>query len=104
MNVKYQLDASGRRVVEVHDLSASRYQEFRDAIVRQFDLQVAGELVQGMDEAFQDFSHNEAILGIEWDIWSGFIVVARNDQAEELLESIGRFLEHCLHDSDGKRD
>lgn len=63
-----------------------------DRIVNKFGLSPAGELIVGLDEMFRDYTDGPNVIGLEWDNWSGFIVVAKNADAEALVRSIAKFL------------
>ncbi|MFN9626467.1 MAG: hypothetical protein ACK6AT_09455 [Planctomycetota bacterium] len=63
-----------------------------DRIVNKFGLSPAGELIVGLDEMFRDYTDGPNVIGLEWDNWSGFIVVAKNADAETLVRSIAEFL------------
>ena len=85
-------DASNRLTYEVFDLDSSRYAMTCDRIVNKFGLSPAGELIVGLDEMFRDYADGPNVIGLEWDNWSGFIVVAKNADAETLVRSIAEFL------------
>lgn len=41
---------------------------------------------------FRDYSDGERTVGLEWDIWSGFIVVAKDSESETLVRQIAEYL------------
>ena len=88
----FHYDASNRLTYEVFDLESDRYPVTCDRIAKKFDLSAAGELVVGLDEMFRDYADGPNLVGLEWDNWSGFIVVAKNPGAEALVRSIAEFL------------
>ncbi|MBX3416231.1 MAG: hypothetical protein KF851_01405 [Pirellulaceae bacterium] len=90
----FHYDASNRLTHEVFDLESDRYPETCDRIVNKFDLRAVGELVIGFDEMFRDYTDGQNLVGLEWDNWSGFIVVAKSPGAEALVRSIAEFLGH----------
>lgn len=92
MNGKFSRDASGRATFDAGDVPVQDYKKIRNYVARRFRLQQHGNAVQGLDEVFQDFRSGDAIIGIEWDCWSGFILVAKTAQAEPLIEAIGNHL------------
>ena len=63
-----------------------------DRIVNKFGLSRAGELIIGPDKMFQDYTVGQNVIGLEWDNWSGFIVVAKKADTEALVRSIAEFL------------
>jgi hypothetical protein len=85
-------DAGNRLTYEVFDLDSSIYALTCDRIVNKFNLSPAGELIVGLDEMFRDYTDGKNVIGLEWDNWSGFIVVAKNADAEALVRSIAEFL------------
>lgn len=89
---RFHRDASNRLAYEIFDLNSDAYAKVCNDIVRQFDLSPASELVTGLDEISRDYSDGRGVVGLEWDNWSGFIVVAKNFEAEALVRSIAQFL------------
>ena len=55
-----------------------QYKPAKKAISKQFGLIHFGVTINGSDEAFQNFLKGSKRIGIEWDIWSGLIIVAKN--------------------------
>ncbi len=92
MPPKFHRDASGRLTFELSQVPSDRYQEMCREIADHFGLAAIGEPVSGLDEIFQDYSADHGIIGIEWDTWSGFLVVAKVPAAEELLRGIADYL------------
>ena len=89
---EFSRDASDRLTFEVYSLNADRYAQTCKRIARKFRLQPATELVVGLDEMFRDYTDGTRIVGLEWDNWSGFVVVAKEPDSESLVRSIGDFL------------
>ncbi|MCE3018929.1 MAG: hypothetical protein ACK56W_02660 [Pirellula sp.] len=85
-------DASNRLTYEVDALESVRYATICDRIVNKFDLSPAGEMVIGLDEMMREYTDGRNMIGLEWDNWSGFIVVAKNAGAETLVRAIAEFL------------
>ena len=90
---KFGRDASKRLTYEIYPLESGDYAKIRQQLIKKFALKSIDEAVVGFDEIFQDFYHGDVVIGIEWDIWSGFVVVAKNPEAEELVKKIGCSLE-----------
>ena len=78
-------DASGRLCFEIHDADSMEYESVVNRLVRRLHLKPLGELVVGFDEMFRDYSDGQHTIGLEWDCWSGFLVVARTPDAEVLV-------------------
>jgi hypothetical protein len=62
-------------------------------LVDTFSLAPDGELVVGLDEIFRDFRRGDQVVGIEWDVWMEFMVVAKSPSAESLVREIGSWLD-----------
>lgn len=89
---KFSYDASGRLCFEIFEVEADQYVPLLREVVGEFELKGNGKEVHGLDEVFCDYFRGSQVVGIEWDNWSGFIVVAKNEDAESLVREIGRFL------------
>src|SRR4051812_6720559 len=61
-------------------------------LAEKFGLRPHGRLIEGLDEIFQDYDRDGNIVGLEWDIWMGFTVVAAHPEAEPLVREIGEYL------------
>ena len=85
-------DASDRLTFEVFDAPADSYPELCEKVVRRFKLTPANQLIVGLDEMFQDYASGDFVVGLEWDNWSGFIVVAKSPECEPLVREIAAFL------------
>ena len=46
----------------------------------------------GLDEMLRDYTKGSLCIGLDWDFWSGFIVVAKTPESEPLVESNAVFL------------
>lgn len=86
-------DASQRLTIEFFQIEADSYQKITQIVVNQFQLVPVGELVVGPEERFQEFQHQRKVVGLEWDFWSGYIVVAKTKSAEKLVRKIASFIE-----------
>jgi hypothetical protein len=74
-------DASGRLTFEMFRAPADSYRAIRDAIVATFHLSPHGALAtNGWEIVFRDYQRGEQVVGLEWDNWTGFTVVAANGQ------------------------
>jgi len=49
-------------------------------------------VTNGYDIVFQDYRRGEQILGLEWDNWTGFTVVAKSSASEPLVREIAAWL------------
>ena len=89
---KFHRDASNRLSFEIHDADPLQYPELAATVASQFNLTPVGDLIVGLDEMFHDYTDGSLCIGLDWDNWSGFIVVAKSPESESLVESIGAFL------------
>ncbi|MEQ8854122.1 hypothetical protein [Gimesia sp.] len=86
-------DASRRLTIDFYDIDSLRYPTITKSVVRLFQLEPAGELTIGLYEMFQDYQCERQIVGLEWDPWPGYIVVAKTESAEDLVREIGAFIQ-----------
>ena len=88
----FHRDDSDRLCFEIHAVASLEYANMATAVAKRFELKPMGDLVVGLDEMFRDYTDRCSIVGLEWDIWSGFIVVAKTLESETLVNGIGEFL------------
>lgn len=86
-------DHSGRLCYEIGNLPSDAYSAKKKEIVKKFGLIPFGITIAGLDEIFKTYIKGFSRIGIEWDIWSGLIIVAKNKRAESLIWDIGRYFE-----------
>jgi len=77
---------------EFEKIKNNTYKEITNLVVKKFELSPENELVVGLDEILQNFKSGEAIIGLEWDIWSGYIVVAQNKESESLATEVANYI------------
>ncbi len=85
-------DASGRLTFEMFDVDSSDYPKYATRVVDVFDLSPTSELVIGLDQMFRDYTDGKTTVGLDWDIWSGFMIVAKSPSAEPLVRKLGAYL------------
>ena len=85
-------DTSNRLNFEFEKIESSSYAFITKAVVEKFGLEIASKLVQGFDEVFQDFKQGDKVVGLEWDIWSGYMVVAKRTVSEPLVREIAEYI------------
>ncbi|MBI3821314.1 MAG: hypothetical protein HY289_01395 [Planctomycetes bacterium] len=82
--------ASGRLAFSLGRAPADSYQSMCQAVAAEFGLSPQPGLVSnGYDIVFQDYSIGELVVGLEWDNWMGFTVVAQTTESEPLVQEIG---------------
>jgi hypothetical protein len=89
-------DFSGRLTYEIHSFPSESYTSMKKEIADKFGLLPFGITINGLDEVFQTFIKGFKRIGIEWDIWSGLIIVAKNKKSETLVEEISKYLEETV--------
>ncbi|MFC6633707.1 hypothetical protein [Microbulbifer taiwanensis] len=89
-------DFSGRLCYEINDFPLEKYNETKSSLVKKFGLFPFGITIYGLDEVFQCYIRGLKRVGIEWDVWSGFIVVAKSKRAENLVINMARHLESTI--------
>jgi hypothetical protein len=86
-------DNSNRLSFDFDKIEGALYRKVTDTVVSVFCLEVASKKVTGFDEIAQDFKRGSAALGLEWDNWSGYTVVAQTTSAEPLVREISGYIE-----------
>ncbi len=87
---------SNDRLTFALEVEASSYAKLVDKAKARFDLSPACDRVDGLDEIFQEFTQGKLRVGLEWDNWTCFTIVAKSPASEGLAEDIARFLALCL--------
>jgi hypothetical protein len=88
---KLHRDASNRLFASF-DAEASSYGRLVARVSDEFGLQALGSRIEGLEEIFQDYAQGGLKVGLEWDVWMGFQVVAKSPESEALVTAIARFL------------
>lgn len=92
---QFHRNHSGQLTFEMSNVPARSYAEMCADISSRFRLNARGGLVSDLVEVvFEDYGWGELRIGLEWDIWSGFIVVAKNPDSEQLVRDIADYLSH----------
>ena len=90
-------DSSNRLTYDFSKIEIKHYLKVTKKIIQHFKLEESGQLVNGLDETFQDFKLGRFIVGLEWDIWSGYIVVAKNIESETLVKDIASYVNEVFY-------
>jgi len=85
-------NTSHQLTIDFNKIEAKMYSKITSDIVRKYDLEMSNKLVTNLNEKFQAFKFGAAIIGLEWDNWSGYIVSAKNKEAESLVKEIAAFI------------
>ena len=90
---QFYRDASGRLTFEMFRISIQSYPSICSAVVANFKLVPNNALItNGYDIVFQDYSCADQVVGLEWDNWTGFTVVAKSQGSESLVQDIAAWL------------
>lgn len=89
---RFQRDASGRLTFNLFRVSCGSYRVICEAVAAAFGLSPETSLTDGPDVVFQDYRLCDQIVGLEWDNWAGFTVVAKNPASESLVRDIATWL------------
>ena len=92
MKIEKRRDASKRLTVEIYSIEIENYIFLTSKIAEKFNLTPSSELIHGLDETFQDYTDEIHTIGLEWDIWSGYIIVAKDQKSEKLVNDIFNWL------------
>lgn len=90
--IKYFRDASGRLTHSRSDIDSLLYPAVCKKLMEKFQLRASSELIVGLDEMFQDFTDGNAVVELAWDVWSCFMVTAKEPSAEALVQNLSEFL------------
>ena len=88
MNIMKDRDASRRLTLSIDSVDATSYNFITSKISDKFNLTHSSRLIIGLDETFQDFTNQKYTIGLEWDIWLGYIIVAQDKKSEVLVNEI----------------
>src|SRR5262245_44092850 len=89
---RFWRDASGRLTYDTSWVSAAAFPAVCHAVADAFALAPDGPLLIGPDQMFWDFRRADQVVGLDWDIWMGFMVVAKTDGCEPLVQDIASWL------------
>lgn len=85
-------DSSNRFAFEMSDEPASTYKDWCNKIRNEFNAKPIGIKISTFDELFQDYKIGNVQIGIEWDNWSGLIVVEKSGDSEKLIRKIAEYI------------
>ena len=89
---QFSRDASNRLVFEMFCVPCRSYDDIVEELRTAFNLVPVGPGIDVWDIVFRDYQREGAVVGLEWDNWLGFIVVAKSPAAESLVNEIGAYL------------
>lgn len=95
-------DASGRLTFDWFGVDSGEYPATCHAIAETFGLTLAGELIIGPESMFWRFQRGEQLIGLDWDIWMGFMIVACSESTEALVRDIAAWFDLVDRPSPGR--
>jgi hypothetical protein len=88
-------DASGRLTFEMFNISGESYTAICRDVAEALQLEQTGILITDfLSFLSQDYRRGPEVVGLEWDNWSGFMVVAKTPESEPLVEAVADWLLH----------
>jgi len=90
--VGFWRDSSGRLTFDLPRVEAGDYPAVCRGIADALGLTPVGEVVIGPEQMFWDFRRGDQVVGLDWDIWMDFVVVAKSEASEPLLRDIAAWL------------
>lgn len=85
-------DNSNRLTVEVSNVHRFQYGYLAKKVAKKIGLEKSDDLTKGVEEVFCTYSLDGSSVSIEWDVWSGFSIVAIDPESEGLLNVIHAYL------------
>ena len=93
----YFQTAHGRVSFEI-DANSDLLFKLADVLSSQFGFEAVGAPLDGVDVIYWDFSCEGSKLTLGWDIWSGCFIFGNTQEDDEIVRSIGHYLEAVLHE------
>lgn len=92
MDARLWRDASDRLTCDWLGVGAADYPATCRAVADALGLVPSGGLVVGPDQMFWGFGRGVQTVGLDWDIWMGFMAVAHTPASEPLVKDIAAWL------------
>jgi hypothetical protein len=85
-------DSSGRLTFDLAGVEAADYATVCRGVMDAFGLAPVGDLLIGPDQMFCNLRRGDQVVGLDWDNWMQFMVVAQSEGSELLLQDIAAWL------------
>ncbi len=85
-------DSSGRLTFDLPGVAATDYPAVCRGIADALGLVPAGDIIIGPEQMFWDFQRGDQVVGLDWDIWMEFMVVAKSEASDSLVQDIAAWL------------
>ncbi|HVL15289.1 MAG TPA: hypothetical protein VM529_22145 [Gemmata sp.] len=92
MGERFWRDASERLTFDSARIETVDYPAVCRSIADALGLSPDGEVVIGPEQMFWNFRRGDQVVGLDWDIWMGFMVVAKSEASESLVRDIAAWL------------
>jgi len=93
--VGFWRDASGRLTFDLPGVASTDYPVVIRGLADALGLASAGKVIIGQEQMFWDFRRGGQVVGLDWDIWTEFMVVAKSEPSEPLVRP-GRARDYSL--------
>lgn len=90
--------ANQHLIYSINKVEARQYHALCQLLAGAFHVRPVTKLIVGLDEIFQDYTDGTYTIGLEWDIWSGFMVVANSPDSEALVQKLAEYLAGRIDD------
>lgn len=90
--MRFWRDRTGRLTFNLPGVAAVDYPEVCRGVADAFDLAPVGGILIGPEQMSWDFQRRDQVVGLDWDIWMGFMAVAKSETSESLLREIAAWL------------
>ena len=85
-------DSSGRLTFDLPSVDTTDYPAVCRGIADALGLTPIDDIVIGSEQMFWDFQRGGQAVGLDWDTWMAFMVVAKSGASEPLLRDIAAWL------------
>lgn len=76
----------------IDKVEACQYAQLCQQLAGEFHLRPVTKLIDGLDVIMQDYTDGIHTIGLEWDVWSGFMVGANSPESEALVHKLAEYL------------
>jgi hypothetical protein len=85
-------DSSERLTFDIPGVAATDYSALCRSIAESLGLTATSDILIGPEQMFWDFHRGDQVVGLDWDSWMGFMVVAKLGASDPLLRDIAAWL------------
>ena len=94
MKIEKTRNSNHRLTIELFSISRKNYSFLSSLLEKNFNLVASDNLIDSFDEIFQTYTstNKKYNINLEWDNWSGYIIVANDIESEKLINEIYNWL------------